>query len=318
MGRARGANALMNIAFETAYGTPPAGGYKQVPFITSALGAEQALMESDLLGQGRAPSDPMLDVVTNDGDVVVPVDAQAFGWWLRLLFGAPTTAADGDGYAHTFKSGAPTIPSLSAEIGHPDVPAYSTNYGLRANTFQIQMGRSGWLNATLGLIGQGETVLAATSSAGVPTPFDAATNRRFTQPSGQVLMDDVQIGGVMSATISFSNVLEKVETIRPSGEIEDSDPGMPTASLGLTMKFADRAMFLKATSGTPVKIVLGWTIPGANRMLRLELNRVFLPRSKRPITGPAGIQVSVNAIAATAAGQPMLSAYLRNDVASYA
>lgn len=318
MGRARGANALMNLAFETAYGTPPASGYKQMPFVSSQLGAEQALTESDLLGLGRAPSDPMLDVVTNDGDVVVPVDSQAFGWWLRLLFGAQAPNADGDGYIHTFRSGAIAIPSASAEIGHPDVPAYSTNYGLRANTLQIQMRRNGWLDATIGLIGQGETALAATSSAGTPTAFDATLNKRFTQPTGQVLIDDMQVGGVVEATISFSNVLEKVETIRPSGEIEDSDPGMPTASLGLTLKFADRALMLKATSGTPVKIVLAWSIPGANRTLRIELPRVFLPRSKRPVTGPAGIQMTVNAMASTPTGGSMMSVILRNDVSSYA
>lgn len=318
MGRARGANALMNLAFETAYGTPPVAGYKQMPFVSSALGAEQALMESDLLGQGRAPSDPMLDVVVNDGDVVVPVDSQAFGWWLRLLLGAQAPVADGDGFIHTFKSGAAVLPSASAEIGHPDVPAYSTNYGLRANTLQIQMRRSGWLDATIGIVGQGETALAATSSAGTPTPFDPALNKRFTQPIGQVLMDDVQIGGVVEATMSFSNVLEKVETIRPSGEIEDSDPGMPTGSLGLTLKFADRALALKATSGQPVKIALGWSIPGANRSLRFEFPRVFLPRSKRPVSGPAGIQMTANAMASTPLGGSMMSVFLRNDVASYA
>lgn len=317
MGRARGANAVMNIAFETGYGTPPVSGYRRMPFVTSQLGAEQALIESDLLGQGRAPSDPMLDVVTNDGDLVVPVDTQAFGQWLKLIFGLPTSAVDGAGFAHVFKSGLAALPSLSAEIGHPEVPAYSTNYGMRANTLQIAIGRAGWLNATIGIIAQGETVLAATTSAGAPTILDPTLNRRFTQPTGQVLMDDVVVGGVVSASLNFSNALEKIETIRPSGEIEDADPGMPTASANLVLKFADRAMMLKASSGTPVKIVFGWTVPGTTRLLQIELTRVFLPRFKRPVQGPNGIQVTVNAIAAATPSSSLVTVTLKNDVASY-
>ncbi len=318
MGRARGANAVMNIAFEAGYGIPPAAGYRRMPFVTSQLGAEQALIESDLLGQGRAPADPMLDVVTNDGDLVVPVDTQAFGQWLKLLFGLPVTTADADLFVHVFKSGLPVIPSLSAEIGHPTVPAYSTNYGIRANTLQIAMGRSGWLNATLGLIAQGETVLAAASAAGDPTIFDPTLNRRFVQPTGEVSLDGAAVGGVVSATLSFSNALEKVETIRPTGEIEDADPGMPTGSANLTLKFADRTMMQKATSGTPVKIAFGWTVPGTAKRLVFEFSRVFLPRFKRPIEGPNGLQITVNVIAAATAAAPLLTVTLKNDVASYA
>jgi hypothetical protein len=88
MGRARGANARLNVKFETAYGTPPSGNYIQLPFVSANIGPEQGLIESDLLGQGREGYDPTLDVINNDGDITVPVDARAFGHWLNLLLGA--------------------------------------------------------------------------------------------------------------------------------------------------------------------------------------------------------------------------------------
>ena len=79
MARAQGARALMALAFETTFGTPPASGFTRMPFASTSLGAEQPLLNSELLGYGRDPLAPIKDAVTADGDVVVPLDAEAFG-----------------------------------------------------------------------------------------------------------------------------------------------------------------------------------------------------------------------------------------------
>jgi hypothetical protein len=92
MARAQGARAQMALAFETVYGTPPGSRYTQMPFITSSLAAEQPLLASELLGYGRDPRAPVLDAITTDGDVEVPIDAVGFGLWLEAAFGAPATA----------------------------------------------------------------------------------------------------------------------------------------------------------------------------------------------------------------------------------
>ena len=89
--RARGANAVMHAAFEASYGGAAANWLK-LPFVSSDLGEEQGLIESDLLGQGRELLDPTDDVANNRGDLVVPADLRAIGYWLKLLLGAPETA----------------------------------------------------------------------------------------------------------------------------------------------------------------------------------------------------------------------------------
>jgi len=91
MGRGTGANTKLAFAFESTYGTPPGAGYVQMPFVSEGLGDEQPLVASNLLGQGREPLPPSLDVITNNGDLVVPLDLRYFGFWLKLLFGAPTS-----------------------------------------------------------------------------------------------------------------------------------------------------------------------------------------------------------------------------------
>lgn len=93
MPRARGANAALAAVFESTYGTPPASGYRRMPFVSCNLGEEQGLIESELLGFGREPLAPTYDVVTNMGEIVVPVDVRNIGLWLRGMMGTPTTVA---------------------------------------------------------------------------------------------------------------------------------------------------------------------------------------------------------------------------------
>ena len=49
MARAQGARALMALAFETTYGTPPASGFTRMPFASTSLGAEQLLLNLSLI-----------------------------------------------------------------------------------------------------------------------------------------------------------------------------------------------------------------------------------------------------------------------------
>ena len=72
--------------------------------------------------------------MTADGDVVMPLDANAFGFWLKGAFGAPTTTGTGP-WTHEFHSGAWTLPSLSIETGMPEVSRFAMHgVGLHARS----------------------------------------------------------------------------------------------------------------------------------------------------------------------------------------
>ncbi|MGE5509678.1 MAG: phage tail tube protein [Bacteroidota bacterium] len=313
MARARGANAVMAAAFETTYGTPPVAGFKKLPFVSSALGDEQNLIGSDLLGYGREPLPPSRDVVNNEGDVVVPVDLRNFGYWLKLLLGAPTTVDNSGVYTHTFVSGALTLPSMSIEVGMPEVPSYGMNFGVRANSMKIQLQRSGLLNATMSLIAQGETK-AGVSAAGSPTE---AAIERFSQFMGEIKRDGTSLGHIVSAELTYSNNLDKVEVIRPDGRIEDADPAMVAVSGTVNVRFADTVLLDQAVAGTACELSFGWAI-GADKSLLFTLHEVYLPKPKQPISGPGGIQA---AFAFQAAEDPALqktmTVALENDVSTY-
>lgn len=313
MGRARGANAKIVGAFETTYGTPPASGFMPLPFVRSTLGPEQGLIEDDLLGNGREKYDPTLDVVVNDGQVVVPVDLRNFGHWLKLLLGAPTTSGT-DPYTHTFESGATSLPSMSIETQLPDVPSYEMNYGLRANSLQIGLSRRGLLNATIELVGKGADARAGTTAAG--TLATALAVSRFRQATGAIKREGVTLGSIVSAELSFTNNLDKVETIQPNGEIEDADPAQAMVSGSITSRYSSLTLHQDATNGEPVELSFGWTMAGGYSLL-FTVPRAFLPRVKTPIEGPNGIQSSANFMG-SGAEEASFTAELVNDVASYA
>ncbi len=131
MARSLGARARLALGFETIYGSPPASGFIRIPFAPGlTVVAEQPLLDSELLGYGRDPLAPVKDAITADGDVVVPIDAEAWGHWLKAAFGAPATSGTGP-YTHEFQSGAWDLPSFALEKGLPEVPHYAMYPGCR-------------------------------------------------------------------------------------------------------------------------------------------------------------------------------------------
>ncbi len=312
MARAYGANAQLLGLFEATYGTPPVGDFIKFPFVSSALGSEQNLIASDLLGQGRDPAQPMRDVINVEGDVVVPVDLRNFGHWLKAMLGAPTTTGVGP-YVHEFVSGSAALPSLSLEVGMPEASAFFMNMGVRVNSMQLTFARSGGANATLNCIAQGEN-RAAASAGGTPT---VAALTRFNQFQGSVKKDGAQLGNVTGAQLTYTNNLEKIETIRSDGKIDGADPTIAGLTGSIDVRFADTTLIDAATNNTPVELEFGYVID-ANRSLIFTAHEVYLPKPKLSITGPGGVQASFNWQAAKPDAGQMLTVTLTNDVEDYA
>ena len=312
MARAQGARAQMALAFETTYGTPPAGGFTKMPFASTTLGAEQPLLNSELLGYGRDPLAPIKDAVTADGDVVVPLDAEAFGFWLKAAFGAPTTTGTGP-WTHEFQSGAWTLPSLSIETGMPEVPRYAMYSGCVLDQITWQMQRSGLLTATARLVAQGETV-GTTTSAGTPAALEL---KRFGHFNGSITRNGTALGNVVSVDITYANNLDRVETIRSDGRIDGADPSIAALTGKIEVRFADQVLVNQAIVGDPCALTFAYTLPSGENF-SFTAHAVYLPRPRIEIPGPQGIQASFDWQAARDAtlGR-MCTATLVNDIEEY-
>jgi len=286
MARAQGARAQMALAFETTYGTPPVGGFTKMPFASTSLGSEQPLLNSELLGYGRDPLPPIKDAVTADGNVVVPIDAEAFGFWLKAAFGQPITSGVGP-YTHEFRSGGWTLPSLSIETGMPEIPRFAMYSGCVLDTLSWQMQRSGLLTATASVVAQGESIAAA-SAAGTLADLGL---QRFGHFNGSITRNGTALGNIVSAEITYANTLDRVETIRSDGRIDGADPSIAALTGRVEVRFADQVLVNQAINGDPCALEFAYVLP-SGESLTLTAHAVYLPRPRIEISGPQGVQAT--------------------------
>jgi len=303
----------MALAFETTYGTPPASGFTRMPFASATLGAEQPLLNSELLGYGRDPLPPIKDAVTADGDVVVPIDAEAFGFWLKAAFGAPSTTGTAPGpFTHEFQSGSWTLPSVSIETGMPEVPRYAMYSGCVLDQITWQMQRSGLLTATARLVAQGES----TNTASAAGTLSELALKRFGHFNGAITRNGTALGNVVSAEITYANNLDRIETIRADGRIDGADPSIAALTGRIEVRFADQTLVDQAINGDPCAMEFAYVLP-SGESFTFAVHAVYLPRPRVEISGPQGVQATFDWQAARDGAVGMCTATPINDIEEY-
>lgn len=309
-----GANNKLYMKKETSFGTAATGNYGSFPFFNVNLGAEQPLITPTAIGvsTNRDPGDPIKDVVTVSGDIEVPVDINNFGHWLNMALGAPSTSG-ATNYTHTFKSGGSTLPSYTIEHAMSSVPNYAQIVGAMCGGFAMSFTPSGEARATFNMVGQGQTN-NSTSAAGTVTQATYVPAGQF---QGSIQRNGSSLAYAAEATLSFSNTLEPVRTIRSDGKVDGFIPGITNASGNLTVYFTDTTLLTQATNGTACSIALAYTVNGT-QSLTLTMGNVYLPVPKLVTPGPQGVRATFAFQAAyKAADTTMLTATLLNQTASY-
>jgi hypothetical protein len=214
---------------------------------------------------------------------------------------------------HEFRSGGLALPSLSVELGLPEIPDFPLFTGVRANSMAFNFQRSGEAQVTINLIGQGETKQTATKD----TSPEEEIFTRFSQFQGSVKQGGDFLGNVTSASLTYSNNLERIETIRDDGKIDGVDPGVASLNGSISVRYADTALMDAARSATPIDLELSYTID-ANRKLVITCHEVYLPKPKRSVNGPGGVEASYDFQGAKDVAEGcMVTITLTNDVSSY-
>lgn len=216
----------------------------------------------------------------------------------------------GGGTQHTFKSGEESLPSYSLEVGMPQIPAFFLNTGVVVNTIGFDFQRSGAATATVNVIAQGETRFNSTQGG---TPQQLTFNRT-SQFQGEIRSDGEKIGNLTSGSVSYTNNLERIETIRDDGKIDGADPTIAALTGSITVRFADTTLIDLASSGTPIDLEFVYTLaPGLS--LTVTAHEVYLPKPKPPVNGAGGIETSFDFRAAkNESAGCMVTVKLLNDL----
>jgi hypothetical protein len=129
----------------------------------------------------------------------------------------------------------------------PKVPAFFIHAGVKLNSIALEFTRSGAAAATINAIAQGETRFA-TTQGGAPTSL---TFNRISQFQGSIKRAGSPVGNLAGGSVTYSNNLEKIETIRDDGLIEGADPTIAALTGKVNVRFADTTLIDLAASGTP-------------------------------------------------------------------
>lgn len=96
---------------------------------------------------------------------------------------------------------------------------------------------------------------------------------RFSQFQGFIKSGGETLANVTSASVTYSNNLEKIETIRSDGKVEAIDLGVASLSGSIAVRYGDNALMDKARAGVPVDLELGYQLSDTQRLV------YHLPRS---------------------------------------
>ena len=281
------------IAFESTYGETPtdaAAKSIRVPFNTNGVAASQNTTAPSTIRGNRNPVEPILGNIDVSGDVVVPVDYTAFGYWLKACFGAPASAKINEttNYKHTFKIG-DSQPSFTLEKAFPGINTYILEHGCKVSKLSLSVGGDGELTATVSVMGAKEETKTTSMAT---TPVEATFTR------GQNFQAKIKIGGVVKGKLtSFSLDIDfgldgDTYCIGGNGYREAICEGLATVSGTLEAFFDGNEYMTLAQNSTETSAEVIFSVG------EFELS-ILLPEIKFAITspsidGPSGIKQSLN------------------------
>jgi len=170
MAQARGFFKTLCGVWESTYGTTPSiasGDMIKLPFNTAEIGSSEDMIEPATIRGNRYQAEPAFGNIDVSGRVTVPMDVRNIGYWLRMLMGNPTTTGSST-YTHTFNP-ATTVPSMTLEVGFPDISSYHRFSGMKVNGMSMSFQKSTELTADIDLLGKAEVVASGAADAGPDT-----------------------------------------------------------------------------------------------------------------------------------------------------
>lgn len=315
MAMAKGYLSQVAMDFETTFGADPgAPNGLAIPINTFDVKGSRNLNTAATITGNRNPVEPFVGNNSVTGNAVIPVDVLAMGYWLKAMFGAPTTTGTGT-YTHTFKVGT-SQPSLVLEKKFATATAtYMKLNGCKVSRFGITAGGDAELTASVDIEGAKETV----GTTAYDATLTAIALTRFNQFQAAIK----EGGSTLSNCTNFAfdlafNLDTDVYVIGGNGYRGDIPEGIVGVSGNLTALFENTTLLTKAINNTETSLEISFT--NGTNVLRFTFPEVLLQMNTPGITGPQGVRIELpwQAYYGNHADATAVKVELINSQASYA
>lgn len=291
MAQAQGYRGRLALAYETEYGVTPASPSGFIlPITSSKIVAKQTLIEDKTIRGIRDLAPPGLGNIDVQGPVVVPIDEINIGYWLKALFGQPTTTGSAAPYTHTFKPGF-TQPSLCLEQQFPDLGQYFLYNGCKVSKFSASFEVNNQdLQATIDIMGGKETLATASFFA------EPVTNpmTKFGAFMASIMDDGLLLANVTKVELTVDTGLDgSIYTLGGGGFRGSLPEGMLAITGTVTAIFDSMALLNKAISGSTSSIELNLTSALTGHSLDILLPEIIYERTSPGIDGPKGVSIAL-------------------------
>ena len=315
---ARGYKTTCMLDYETSFGVAPSTKAPVIlPINSFGLTVSRNKNSAQTLRGRRDPDMPFDGNVSTAGDIVVPVGTRAFGYWLKLLFGDPTTTGSGSAYTHVFKPG-DTAPSAVIQCAYGTDPASYGHYtGCKVSSLQLTAGGDEELTATLSMAGK----MATFDTTNYDTGDDAEPIilNRLSNFQASLKKDNTTFAVCTGFDINIDNGLDTdTRTLGTAGELYDIPEGIMSVTGNVTCLFTSLALLNDAKNSTEMSLELAFTID-ANNSLSILLPEVQIQYQGPTVEGPTGIRTQYPFVAYynNAAANTVVQVTLKNDVSAY-
>jgi len=289
MTQQKGVTSKLVIGEESAFKTVATAGF-DIPFNSFGVAGRQSLTTPSTITGTRNPVAPIRGNRDVGGQIVVPVDATAFWYWLQMMFGDPATTGT-DPYVHTFDIGS-TQPSYSMEAQFTDLgtPLYFRYLGCKVSGWSMNLGGDGELTTSLDVVGASESK-ETSSFDGSPTSLSLDRLDNFEASiaeGGGSLTNATEV----SFTVNFG-LDTGLYVIGGSGVRGSLPEGIVGVTGNIKTLFEDASLLDKAIGATESSIVI--TIEkSASLTMDIAFNEIQYERNSPDIPGPQGLLVDLN------------------------
>ena len=289
-GQQRGGLVPIIIDYETTYGSDPGSPAAiQIPYISESITGTRTQNEDDSLDGRRDPKRPSQGNTDVTGSITVPVDVNYFPYWLKAMFGAPTTTGSGP-YTHEFKIDSVNCqPSMVLQKDFSDISQFFKYNGLKTNSMAFEFSGDGLLQCVIDLVGS-TVIESGTDYDSTPTTHNY---QRFRFQDLDLNEGGSATGEFVSLSLNIgANLQTDIYPIGNGGTRASLPEGKYSIGGNGRLLFDNMTMYNKAKNSTESSIECIGTI-GTNT-ITIDMNEVEYSLASPQVEGNTGVFLNLD------------------------